>query len=49
MANKNREKNINNNGLPVCNINWLITINLNPYEKYCKIRKNSKYHFTCFI
>lgn len=22
MANKNREKNINNNGLPVCNINW---------------------------
>lgn len=25
MANKNREKNINNNGLPVCNINWEIT------------------------
>lgn len=24
MANKNREKNINNNGLPVCNINWYI-------------------------
>lgn len=21
------------------NINWLITINLNPYEKYCKIGK----------
>ena len=24
------------------NINWLITINLNPIEKYCKIKKNSK-------
>ena len=24
------------------NINWLITINLNPFEKYCKISKNSK-------
>ena len=24
------------------NINWLITINLNPFEKYCKIRKKSK-------
>ena len=24
------------------NINWLITINLNPFGKYCKIRKNSK-------
>ena len=24
------------------NINWLITINFNPFEKYCKIRKNSK-------
>lgn len=24
MANKNREKNINNNGLPVCNINWYL-------------------------
>ena len=24
------------------NINWLITINLNPFEKYCKIRKNTK-------
>ena len=20
------------------NINWLITINLNPFEKYCKIK-----------
>ena len=26
MANKNREKNINNNGLPVCNINCLVKI-----------------------
>ena len=24
------------------NINWLITINLNPFEKYCKIKKNLK-------
>jgi len=24
------------------NINWLITINLNPFEKYCKIKENSK-------
>ena len=24
------------------NINWLITINLNPFEKYYKIRKKSK-------
>ena len=24
------------------NINWLITINLNPFENHCKIRKNSK-------
>ena len=24
------------------NINWLITINLNPFEKYCKIREKSK-------
>lgn len=36
MANKNREKNINNNGLPVCNINWLACIYddyyLNPYK-----------------
>ena len=24
------------------NINWLITINLNPFKKYCKIRKKSK-------
>ena len=24
------------------NINWLISINLNPFEKYCKIRKNLK-------
>ena len=24
------------------NINWLITINLNPFEKSCKIRKKSK-------
>ena len=24
------------------NINWLITINLNPFGKYCKIRKDSK-------
>lgn len=23
-------------------INWLITINLNPFEKYCKIKENSK-------
>ena len=23
-------------------INWLITINLNPFVMYCKIRKNSK-------
>ena len=36
MANKNREKNINNNGLPVCNINWEITTygkhHLSPYK-----------------
>ena len=24
------------------NINWLITINLNPFEKYCKTKENSK-------
>ena len=24
------------------NINWLITINLNPFERYCKIREKSK-------
>ena len=24
------------------NINWVITINLNPFEKYCKIREKSK-------
>ena len=24
------------------NINWLITINLNHFEKYCKIKENSK-------
>ena len=24
------------------NINWLITINLNLFRKYCKIRENSK-------
>ena len=24
------------------NINWLITINLNPFRKYCKIKENSK-------
>ena len=24
------------------NINWLIIINLNHFEKYCKIRKNLK-------
>ena len=24
------------------NINWLITINLNLFERHCKIRKNSK-------
>ena len=24
------------------NINWLITINLNPFRKRCKIRENSK-------
>ena len=24
------------------NINWLITINLNTFGKYCKIRKDSK-------
>ena len=24
------------------NINWLTTINLNPFEKYFKIKKNSK-------
>ena len=24
------------------NLNWLITINLNPFGKYCKIRKDSK-------
>ena len=24
------------------NINWLITINLTPFEKYCKIKENSK-------
>ena len=24
------------------NINWLISINLNPFEKYCKISKKSK-------
>ena len=24
------------------NINWLIMVNLNPFEKYCKIKKNSK-------
>ena len=24
------------------NINWLITINLNPFKKYCKIREKSK-------
>ena len=23
-------------------INWLITINLNPFGKYCKVRRNSK-------
>ena len=31
------------------NINWLITINLIPYEKYCKMRKNSKIDLACFI
>ena len=31
------------------NINWLIIINLNHFEKYCKIRKNLKWHLTCFI
>ena len=30
------------------NINWLITINLNPFEKYCKIRKNVKIHLAYF-
>ena len=24
------------------NINWLITINLNSFEKYCKIKENLK-------
>ena len=24
------------------NINWLITINLNPFEKYCRRGKKSK-------
>lgn len=33
MANKNREKNINNNGLPVCNINCFITTFAPPFEK----------------
>ena len=39
MANKNREKNINNNGLPVCNINWLRTIQSRPTPKPYKIKE----------
>ena len=30
------------------NINWLITINLNPYGNYCKIRKNSNLNLAYF-
>ena len=33
----NEEKSVNKSV-----INWFITINLNPFEKYCKIRKKSK-------
>ena len=32
----------NNNLSAKIQINWLITINLNPFEKYCKIREKSK-------
>ena len=35
---KNEEEEMNSK----MNINWLITINLNPFEKYCKIKENSK-------
>ena len=40
MANKNREKNINNNGLPVCNINCLSLIYLTPHRTPYKIKEN---------
>lgn len=37
--NKNKETKVDENKT---NINWLITINLNPFRKHCKIRENSK-------
>ena len=39
---KNKKMNENTKSLPSTSINWLITINLNPFEKYCKIKENSK-------
>jgi len=38
MANKDNNK----EGFSKMSINWLITINLTPFEKYCKIKENSK-------
>lgn len=37
-----KKKDDSKKSLPSVGINWLITINLNPFKKYCKIRKNSK-------
>ncbi len=38
----------NNEKLTKIGINWLITINLNPYGNYCKIRKNSNLNLAYF-
>ena len=42
------EKNENNGGFRKNDINWLITINLNPYGNHCKIRKNSNLNLAYF-
>ena len=31
------------------NINWLITINLNPFGTSCNIKENQKIDLTCFV
>ena len=37
-----KKNNDSQKSFPSVGINWLIAINLNPFGKYCKIRKDSK-------
>ena len=43
-----KKNNDSQKSFPSVGINWLITINLNPYGNHCKIRKNSNLNLAYF-